>query len=310
MGLAACLLAGCYATGQVTPQALRQVAGHLDGPRLVQGERLEPTTMIRAELADGVRTGWFEAGSVRVSAEGLMVGEPRLTVPGLSAPGVHWSEVRNFELRSLAPGWSALTVPFFPFVLLAAKLDPDGLDRAGSPTDGEGERGPPMRLWSEQPTQPLFTGRARRRAVMQGLATADVQGSYRGDFASSLSLGVRFQSFYEAAFVARPLSIAGVDRDGGRANVMAFGGSMGLHADPDGDGRLAFYLGVEAVGASSPVSAFAVQLKWGPRFGLPHGLFLTVSPLNLTNVQVGGTAARPSWKLNRVVSSIELGGTL
>jgi hypothetical protein len=308
-GLAVLVLAGCYATGQVTPQALRSVAGPLNAPRLIEGERLEPTTMVRAELADGSLTGWFQASGLRVSDEGLMAGDPRPGGGARSAPGVRWSEARRFELRSLEPGWSALTIPFFPFVLLAAKLDPDGFSRAGSPTDGEGEGAPPLRMWADRPTQPLFTGAARRRAIVQGLATADVQGTYRGDLAAGLALGLRFRNFYELSVVGRPLSIAGVDHEGGRANVMAFGGSMGLHVDPDGDGRLAFYLGIEVVGTHGPLSVSAFQLKWGPRLGLGHALFLTASPLNLANLQVSG-AGQPSWALNRVVSSVELGGTL
>src|SRR4051794_34088140 len=171
MLVAAGALAGCYATGAVTTQALRAVPARLEGPRLVQGERLDPGTMIRADFTDGSRTGWFGAYDLRVSAEGLMVGEPRPAAGARSAPGVHWSEVRGFELRSLAPGWSALTVPFFPFVLLASKFDPEGFDRAGSPTERQGEREPPVRTWSEAPTRPLFTGGARRRAMIKGVAT-------------------------------------------------------------------------------------------------------------------------------------------
>jgi hypothetical protein len=308
MLVAAGALAGCYATGEVTTQALRAVPAGLEGPRLVQGERLDPGTMIRADFADGSRTGWFAAADLRVSTEGLMVGDPRPAAGARAAPGVHWSEVRGFHLRSLAPGWSALTVPFFPFVLLASKADPDGFTRAASLTEGESTQPPPPRLWSEAPSRPLFTSGARRRFAVRGVATADVQASYRGDLSAGLTAGLRFQDFYELAFVSRSLSIAGTDPDGGRSNVVAFGGAMGLHVDPDGDGRFAFYLGGEVVGTSRPFPVSAIQLKWGPRFHLGHHLFLTISPLNPSQMWVAGPAR--SWRLERVVSSIELGGAL
>jgi hypothetical protein len=120
---------------------------------------------------------------------------------------------------------------------------------------------------------------------------------------------MRFANFYELSLVGRPLSLAGAGADGTRANVMAFGGSMGLHVDPDGDSRLAFFVGLELVGTHVPVPVTAIQLKWGPRLGLGRGLFLTISPLNLAAVQVGG-AGQPGWTLRRVVTSLELGGTL
>jgi hypothetical protein len=309
--LLAAALAGCYATGQVPAEAMRGVPGNLDGPRMVRGERLDPGTMIRAELTDGSQTGWFAADHLRVSEEGLMMIEPRANGIGpRSAPGVHWSEVRDFQLRSLSPEVSALAVPFFPYVLLVGSLDPHAFDEITSATEGNGEGDPPLRLWSDAPTRPLFTGRARRRAIVQGLAVADVQATYRGDFATGLAAGLRLQDFWEFSFVARPLSIAGVEPGGGRTNVIAYGGSMGLHIDGDADARFAFYLGIEVVGVKKPGEIVSGQLKWGPRLGLGHGLFLTVSPLNYLLLDVAGTAGRPDWTLRRVVSTFELGGTL
>jgi hypothetical protein len=303
--LLALALGGCYSTGQVPVQALRDLSG-LHGPRLVKGELLEPSTMIRAQLSDGSRTGWFEAGAVRVSAEGLTLDDPAAG----PVPGLRWDDLRGFELRSLDPTWSALTVPLFPLVVLALALDPDDCDRAMSPTDGEGERGLPVRSWSTAPAQELFTAPARRRALVQGLAIADAQGSYRGDLAGGLTAGFRFHDFYELGLVGRPLSLAGVEPDGGRRNALAMGFSFGIHIDGDGDPRFAFYLGGEVVGSGGPVKVTAAQLKWGPRLGLGHGLFLTLSPANLATMDVAAHDGRPGWSLQRVVTSVELGGTL
>jgi hypothetical protein len=309
--LAAAALAGCYMTGRVPVQAMRGLAGGFDGPRMVDGQPLEPGTMIRAELTDGTETRWFQAGHLRVSDEGLMTTDPPSTGPGArSATGVRWSEARAFQLRSLSPELSALSIPMFPYVLLIGSLDKHAFDRVLSPTDGEGEGAPPLRLWSEAPTRPLFTFGARRRAVVQALAVADVQGTYRGDFATGLAIGGRFQNVWEFSFVARPLSIAGVEAGGGRANVMAYGGSMGMHIDGDADARFALYLGIEVIGTSKPGEIVSGQLKWGPRFGLRHGLFVTVSPLNYMKVDVAATPDRPAWTLGRVVTTVELGGTL
>jgi hypothetical protein len=304
--LLAVLLAGCYATSEVPVQAMRALAGRLDEPTLVGGEVLEPGTMVSAVFTDGTRTGWFEADHLRLSAEGLMLGEPGAGTR--SAPGVRWSEVGAFQLRSLSPELSALTVPLFPYVLLIGALDQHAFDRMMSSTDGEGEGAPPPRVWSDASTRPLFTGRARRRAIVQALAASDLQATYRGDLSAGLAVGVRFQNFWEFSAVARPLSLAGVDVNGGRVNVMAFGGAMGLHIEPLPGARFAFYMGVEVAGTDKPVPVTSAQLKWGPRVRLNHGLFLTVSPLNCATYAVRGTKA--AWNLDRVVTSIELGGTL
>ncbi|HXU81371.1 MAG TPA: hypothetical protein VN914_08235, partial [Polyangia bacterium] len=243
------VLGGCYTSGELPAQALRDLAG-LTGPRLVKGERLEPGTRIRAQLTDGSRTGWFEAGEVRVSVEGLMLGDPPDVPPPGYVPGLRWNQVQSFELRSLDPTWSFLTVPLFPLVMMAGALAPDELDRATSPTDGEGEGSLPPQLWSPAPQRALFTPEARRRALVQGLVTADLQGSYRGDASGGVSAGLRFRHLYELAAVVRPLSVAGVDLDGGRRNALALGASFGLHVDGDCDPRFAFYLGAEVVGSS------------------------------------------------------------
>jgi len=54
----------------------------------------------------------------------------------------------------------------------------------------------------------------------------------------------------------------------------------------------------------------ALQAKWGPRLGLGHGLFLTVCPANLAVMGVAAHDGQPGWSLQRVVTSLELGGTL
>ena len=400
-GLGLCL-SGCYVTGQVAPGVLRDAGDHLGGPAVLRGEGsrvlLEPGTMVRARLADGDRTGWVEASTLRATPEGLMVGEPlpaaavaevkvtdldrrevellretapsggrvgqswrftgqyQLQAPGPEAfawarrfseralaegkrggrwqlstssgwelfrqrpplearnlveagsptaafaPGFRWSEVSQLELRSLDPFFSAMTVPLFPFAMLAVAMDEKGTNRVISATEGEGEGSAPMLTWSGPDSRPLFTGRARRRAIVQALATVDAQSTLGGDLSSGLAVGLRFHNFYEFAVVGRGLSLR-AGPDGRRSGLLAMGAQLGLHVDGEGDGRFAFSLGMEVAGGRD---ATAVQFKWGPRLGLGGSLFLTISPLNVSILRLG----RDEQSVARFVSSLELGGTL
>jgi hypothetical protein len=392
---------GCYSTGVLAPQTLRSLGTGLSGPRLVgdhHGSALvEPGAMVRARLSDGGHSGWFEAGGLRVSPEGLKLGDPlrlaevsavmvsdlderevqllhetapagasvqhwrfstdyRLRAPAAEAvdwarryaaravaegkaggtfrlsrgnrliddpppvtvrnlveatgptaafgPGLRWQEIEALEVRAFDPLLSAMTVPLFPFVLLGVALDEDHANRAMSSTEGDGEGYHPTLTWNDPAGEPLFTGRARRRAIVQPLATADVQTSWSGDAAAGATVGLRFCNFYELGVVTRALSLRAARADGSRANALAFGALLGLHIDPAADGRYAFALGVEIVGARAPVAATQVELAWGPRFGLPRGLFLTVSPLNVAGLNLAGKTEV------RFVSSLQLGGTL
>jgi hypothetical protein len=229
--------------------------------------------------------------------------------PGAAfAPGFRWNQVEAIELRSLDPVQSAMTVPLFPVVMLGYWLFSDDMERASSPTGGEGEGTPPMLTWSEPAARPLFTAQAHRRSMVQALAAVDVQGTHGGDLASGLSVGLRCRNLYEFALVGRGLSLAGPG--GSRAGLLAIGASMGLHVDGDGDPGFAFHLGLEVVGGSSRPSETVVQLKWGPRLGLGKSLFLTVAPINLSILSTPATATQPGWSVARIVSSLELGGTL
>lgn len=404
--LAAWLLPGCYFTSQVPPGTLRAAGEGLTGPLLLRSPDstvlLEPGTMVRAHLADGGRTGWVEASNLRVTADGLMLGEPlrvsevaevkvadldaaqvqllRETAPtggqlaqswrfggwyqlkapapealawarrfseralaqgkagGLwqlstesgwerfdqrraiaaqnlveasgpesaFAPGLRWHQVSELEVRSLSPEFAAVSVPLFPIVLVFMALDSEGASRITSPTEGQAEGTLPMLTWSDPRARPLFTDQARRRAVIQGLATLDTQGTLGGDLAAGLSVGMRFRNAYEITAVARGISLAGPET---RSAIYALGFGMGLHVDGDGDPGFAFSLGFDVTGTPGPSSPTAIQFKWGPRLGLGRSLFLTVSPLNLGILASKDGDGRIS-SVARVVASLELGGTL
>lgn len=399
------LLGGCYFTSQVPPATLRAAGDGLIGPRLLRGPDetalLEPGTMVRARLHGGSYTGWVEAGALRTSAEGLLLGEPlrvaevralevsdldkrevqllhetapaggsvgqswrfsgryqlkapapdafawarrfaeRATAEGKAggtwrmergmladifderapvdagdlmdvrdpgaafAPGIRWRDVDQLELRSLSPEFSALTVPLWPLAVAFLALDGVESRRMTSATDGEPEGTLPMLTWNDPAARPLFTGRARRRAVVQPLATLDAQATPGGDLASGLSVGARFRNFYEMAVVGRGLALNGA---GQRTGLLTAGFFMGLHVDGElAETGLAFALGAEVTGNAS--GATAVQLKWGPRLALGGGLFLTVSPFNVAGLSLPGPDGQNS-TVTRVVSSLELGGTL
>jgi len=57
--LAAAALAGCYMTGRVPVQAMRGLAGGFDGPRMVDGQPLEPGGKVVRGKAKTITDGPF-----------------------------------------------------------------------------------------------------------------------------------------------------------------------------------------------------------------------------------------------------------
>lgn len=105
------MLAGCYTTRVVSPDVLRAAGAELERPRILRGDevaRLEPETMVRAQLASGGRTDWFRASGLRLSEDGVLISR------GLPARAVDRIWVSNLDqgrleaLKSLTPSGAEL----------------------------------------------------------------------------------------------------------------------------------------------------------------------------------------------------------
>ena len=153
-------------------------------------------------------------------------------------------------------------------------------------------------------TQPLFTGRARRQAVVKALVSTGLMGSFSGDFGFGARLGLRLRNLWEFGVLVERLSLTGLGPD--RLERPAFGLAMGMHVDGDGDPRWAFTFGLEGGGNPGDGGFTFLTLKWGPRLGLGSSLFVTASPLELTFLGApDGTLGRAT----RLTASVEMGAT-
>jgi hypothetical protein len=247
-------------------------------------------------------------GSGSAVVAGRVLAEAPATSSFTLAPGIRRADVLRLEVNFFDPLSSAAAVPLFPFVLVALMLDPEGTEAGMSSASSTWE--PRATIWSDSSAARLFTGRARRRAIVQFVAGVEAGASIRGDVAGAASVGVRIRNFYEFAGLARQISFADLDPSGSRDTRTLAGFAMGAHVDSDGDPRFAMTFGLEVAGTRGSTPVTWVSLRWGPRLKLAGPLFLTVSPLNLAHLRVSGRAAGSDYRASRIMSGVEIGGSL
>jgi hypothetical protein len=184
------------------------------------------------------------------------------------AYGAPWSEVEWIDVNYLDSLYSTLAIPLFPL----AMQDKDNGHQG--PTSRLAEF--PKRLWPDAQPEPLFTGNARRRAIVKLVAGARGGVTDAGDGSLDGSLALRFLNFFEVGGVVRRISLASDAVEPSRQSATLFGLATGLHIDRDGDPRFAFFLGVEALGRRGADAVEMLSLVLSPRIGLGHRVFLAV----------------------------------
>jgi hypothetical protein len=220
------------------------------------------------------------------------------------ASGVRWPQVAGFELNYLDPVRSATMVPatlaLFPLLLVAP---PDNIDNGMASDKGTQFGDSSNLLWreSEGLAKPLFTPRARRRAIVRLLASAAGAVSHREDVFTTATLGLRFLDFYEVSALVGNLWPRESKSMGAGGLLVGF--TFGMHIDGDGDPRFALYAGLEAMGIRGHHDLAIISLLVGPRFGLGNLGFVEVIPLGLSVFQEAGTSAS-----GRIVAILRMGG--
>jgi hypothetical protein len=262
--------------------------------------------------------GWLSAGIHGTTLAATP--EPALATRRL-AEGTAWPEIAALEIRSFDPFLSVasgLGVTGVAMLALVLGGDPggpisearEGVDKSAMARD-DPQPHVAMLLPPEAaaPTdgRPLFSARARRRALIKLVVSGDVGLSQAGSGTGGGGLGLRLFDFVDVTARLRAVT-SGADE---QTRLLA-GGRLALHVDSDAQPLTALTMGFELFAGSTEggSSLLMVSLPVGPRvsFGGGGGVGFASLLLSPGLVYTGGALPdRQRATAAQVVASLELG---